>query len=107
MKLVLKEKEINIIECKKFKDKLIGLMFKKNFNYGICLKRCSSIHTFFMREKIDVIMTNKNLKILYIYNNFKKNRIILPKKGVYYTFELPPNTNTYKVNDILKIDIFK
>ena len=28
---------------------------------------------------------------LYVYNNLNSNKIILPKKNVYYTFELPIN----------------
>lgn len=104
MKLIIDNKSIPIRECISFKEKLFGLMFKKNINYGICLEGCSSIHTFFMKEKIDIIMTDKNYKVIYVYNNIKPYRIILPKKKVYYTFELPSNTNTYKINDILKID---
>ena len=102
MELLLNENKISIKKCFRFKDKLLGLMFKKNFNYGIVLEKCSSIHTFFMKESIDVIMTDKNYKVKYIYNNLKKNKIILPKKGIYYTFELPSNTNTYKIGEKLK-----
>ena len=96
------KKDIEIKMCTNFFNKLIGLMFKKNFNYGLCFKHCNSIHTFFMREKIDVIMTDKNNKVLYIYNDLDKYRIILPKKGVYYTYELPNNYNTYNIGDYLQ-----
>ena len=94
--------DLEIRMCANFFRKLMGLMFKKNFDYGLCFKRCNSIHTFFMREKIDVIMTDKNNKVLYIYNNLDKYRIILPKKGVYYTYELPNNYNTYNIGDYLQ-----
>ena len=103
MKLILKNRTLTIKKCRSFKDKLFGLMFKKNFDYGICLTGCSSIHTFFMKEKIDVIMTDINYNVIYIANNLLKNRIILPKKNVYYTFELPNGNNTYKINDKLII----
>jgi len=63
-------------------------MFKKNFDYGIKL-RCNGIHTFFMFETIDVVLTDKDNKVLHIYLNLKPNRIIFPKKNVYYTFEFP------------------
>ena len=79
-------------------------MFKrKKINYGICFPKCNSIHTFFMFQSIDVIMTDINNKILYIYPNFKPWKIILPKKNVYYTYELPLGSTTkFKINDIFK-----
>ena len=85
----------------KYFEKLKGLMFKKNFNYGIRLKT-NGIHTFFMKENIDVYLTDKNNKILYIYKNLKPNKIILPKKGVFYTYEFPINKTNYKINDKIK-----
>ena len=97
--------KINNIEIKdyyKFKDKFKGLIFKKSINYGIRL-RCNGIHTFFMKEHIDVILTNKENKILYIIKNLKPNKIIFPKKNVYYTYELPINNiRNLKVGDIIK-----
>lgn len=103
MKLKLNKKSIEIKIYNSFLKKLIGLMFKRNFKYGICIENCNSIHTFFMKENIDIIMTDKKYNVIYVYNNLKKNRIILPKKNVYYTFELPSNTNTYKEKDKLEI----
>lgn len=104
MMILVCKKNINIKMCSNFFKKLLGFMFKKEFNYGICIKKCNSIHTFFMRRSIDVIMTNKDNKILYIFNNLKKNKIILPKKGVYFTYELPTGYNNYNIGDYL---IFK
>ena len=96
--------KIKIYEAKKFKDRLFGLMFKKNINYCLLLKKCNSIHTFFMRENIDVVMTDKNNKVIFIKKNMKKNRIILPKKNVYNTYEFPNNfIKELKINDQLKI----
>ena len=39
--------------CTKFKDRLIGNMFKKNIQ-DMCFPKCNSIHTFFMFKPIDV-----------------------------------------------------
>ncbi len=77
-----------IKEAKTFFQKLKGLMFKKNFDYILKFKT-NGIHTFFMKTKIDVVLTDKNGKILYIYKSLKPNRIILPKKHVAYTYEMP------------------
>ena len=103
MKLIF-DKEINLKEANTLKKRLLGLMFKTNIQEGLVFKT-KAIHTFFMKENIDIIMTDKNFNVLHVYNNFKKNRIILPKKRVYYTIELPNNTNTYKVNDKIKTAI--
>lgn len=77
-----------IKEAKTFFQKLKGLMFKKNFDYILKFKT-NGIHTFFMKIKIDVVLTDKNGNILYIYKSLKPNRIILPKKNVTYTYEMP------------------
>lgn len=77
-----------IKEAKTFFQKLKGLMFKKNFDYILKFKT-NGIHTFFMKTKIDVVLTDKVGKILYIYKSLKPNRIILPKKHVTYTYEMP------------------
>ena len=89
---------MEIKHYEKHKDKFKGLMFKKNFNYGIRL-RSNGIHTFFIKENIDVYLTDKNSKILYIYKNLKPNKIILPKKHIYYTYEFPINKTKYKINE--------
>ena len=88
LKILIDSREFVLKEADSFIKKLIGLSFKKNIDYVLRF-RCNGIHTFFMREKIDIILTDKNNNILYQYNNFKKNRILLPKKNVYYTYELP------------------
>ena len=97
MHIVIENKLINLKEANTFKDKLLGLMFKKNIDYALKLK-CNGIHTFFMREKIDVVLCDKDNNVLYIYKNLKKNRIIFPKRKVYYTYEFPCETikNNFK-----------
>ena len=89
MKLIFKNKEINLKECKSFYSRLLGFMFKKNINNALLFDKCDSIHTFFMKENIDVIMCDKDNTILFFYKNLPKNKIIWPKKGVKKVFETP------------------
>lgn len=91
MKLIIDNKELTLKEANTFFKKLVGLCFKRNINFALKFK-CNGIHTFFMLENIDVILTDKDNNILYIYKNLKRNRILLPKKNVYYTYELPVGT---------------
>ncbi len=94
--------EINVKLCSNFKNRLLGLMFKKEkIDYCLCFPKCNSIHTFFMKQNIDVFMTNKNNKVIYIIKNLKPWKLILPKKDVYYTYEFSTGLVDYKVGDII------
>lgn len=92
-----------------FKDKLIGLMFKENIDYGLLIKNCKSIHTFFMKESIDVVLLDTNNRILMINRNVKPNKILIfNNKNKCNILELPNNTSiNLKVNDIIDINNFK
>ena len=89
MKLIFKDKEIDLIECKTFYNRLRGFMFTKNIDKALLFNRCNSIHTFFMKKNIDVIMCDDDNFILYYYRDLGKNKIILPRKGVKKVFETP------------------
>ena len=104
MKIVYDNKSLNIVECKSFFSRLTGFMFKKNIDKALLFNNCNSIHTFFMRSNIDVIMCNKDNDIIYYYNNLGKNKVILPKKNVYKTIELPVNYFDIKTNTKIRID---
>ena len=103
MKLTKDNKSIELKLCTNFFNRFIGFMFKKKIDYCLCFPKCNSIHTFFMLKSIDIVMTDKDYKILYIYQNFKPNKIIFPKKNVYYTFELPINKFKFKINEKIKV----
>ena len=87
------EKKIYFQDYTKFWDRLKGLMFVlEPIQTGIRFPHCNSIHTYFMCQRIDIIMTDKDHKIIKMYPNFKSEKIILPKRKVYYTYELPLST---------------
>lgn len=102
MDIIVNKNKIELKYANNFFKKLLGLSFKKNINYCLCFK-CNGIHTFFMKEKIDVILTDKDNNILYTFYNLNKNKIILPKKNVYYTYEFP--NNFLNNQEIKKIEI--
>lgn len=109
MYLINPKDKISIEECDTFWKRFKGFMFKrKKIISGKRFPKCNSIHTFFMFQNIDVIMTDQNNQIIKIYPNLKKRRIILPKKYVYYTYELPLGTyKYYQIGDYLKIELEK
>lgn len=91
LKLVINN-SIKIKNASNFFIRFKGFMLKKNIDYCLCFPKCNSIHTFFMLEPIDVVMTDKDNNILYTFENLLPNKIILPKKNVYYTYEFPKGT---------------
>lgn len=104
MKIIKGKNYIDIKICNNFFTRLKGFMFKKNINKCLCFPKCNSIHTFFMFNNIDVVMTDKSFRVLYIYNNLKPFKIILPKKDVYYTFEFPINKFKFNINEKIRIE---
>jgi len=86
----MSNKNIEIFYCTNFKDRLLGLMFKKNIKKALCFPKCNSIHTFFMMVPIQVIITDKNNIVLY-NSIIKPWKILPPIKNGYYTYEFPIN----------------
>lgn len=102
MKILLDNKYIDIRICNNYFNKLLGLMFKKNIDYGILLKNCNSVHTFFCHINLDIIMLDKDLNIIKIYKNISKNKIIWPIKKVKHILEIP--TGIVNLENLKKID---
>ena len=104
MNLIYEDKKIKIVDCNTFFSRLKGFMFKKDIQHALLFNKCNSIHTFFMKSNIDVIMCDRDNNILYYYNNLSKNKIIFPKKNVDKTIELPVNFFNIKINTKVRID---
>ena len=104
MKLIYDNKSIELLICNTFFSRLKGFMFKKKIDHALLFDRCNSIHTFFMKSNIDVIMCDKENTIIYYYNDLPKNKIIMPRRNVYKTIELPVNYFNIKINDKIRID---
>ena len=98
MQLMVNDKIINLKVCNNFFSRLIGNMFTKNIK-PLVFNHCNSIHTFFMKKNIDVLMFDKNKKHLKTYENLRPWKIIFPKKNTYYIVEL--EAKTIKENDLI------
>ena len=97
MYLLINNKKLEIKEAISFKDRLYGLMGKTNIDYGILFPNCNSIHTFFMKENIDIIGIDKDNIVIYKYENLPKNQIIKINNKVNETsvLELPTGLAKY------------
>lgn len=70
-------------------------MGKTNISCGMLFPKCNSIHTFFMKEEIDVIGLNENNEIIFLEPNVSSNKIIKINASIKKTsiLELPKNTS--------------
>ena len=103
MEIIINKEKFNVDIANTFHKRLFGLMGKKNIKNGLFFPKTRSIHTFFMKEDIDIIMIDKNNQVVYYRKNLSKNKIIIKKKA-YHTIELPSNSlNNININDKLTI----
>ncbi len=91
MEIIIKNKKFNLDNANSFKKRFLGLMKKKHIERGLFLPKTRSIHTFFMKVNIDIIMINKKNEVVLFIRNLGKNKIII-KKEAYHTIELPANS---------------
>ena len=103
MKIIVNEQKFYVNIADTFKKRLFGLMGKKNIKTGLFFPKTRSIHTFFMKETIDIIMVDKNNVVICYKQNFPKWKILIKKKA-YHTIELPHNSlHNININDKLTI----
>lgn len=72
-----------------FIERISGLMFKKNFNYGLLILNSNSIHTFFMCNDMDAIFLDKKNIIKNVYHSMKPWRMTKFNIGSKKVLELP------------------
>ena len=109
MHLQTKTKRIKLIEARGFWARFKGLKFVlETIDYGIRFPHKKFSTTNFLCQRIDVILTDKNDKILHMYENFGTEKYIYPKFKVYYTYFLPLNTvSNYEIGDTLDVVLEK
>lgn len=90
-----------IIEFSSFKDRLNGLMFKKNIprNIGFLFKNCKCIHTCFMKSKIHVYGLNEEYIIVDSHYHVKPYRLIVQTRNVKHTIEMSERSKKLKVGE--------
>lgn len=99
----------NVEVADNFVKRTFGLIPRKSIAEGeaLVIKPCSSIHTFFMKFPIDVLFVDKNNKIVALYENVKKNRILPIHLSSMYVVELKAgqiSSKTIEKCDIIQID---
>ncbi len=87
----------NIIYCRSFLSKAMGLMFTKPLGdnamvFHFTKEKRISLHMFFVFYPIDVLWLNKEKKVVQIKEHFKPFHVAMAEKPAMYIIELPHNT---------------
>jgi hypothetical protein len=72
---------------------------------GLLFKRCSSLHTFFMRFAIDIVYIDKDGRVLKIAHSVPPFRVSIAPFRAHYALELPAGSvagSGTKVRDVLR-----
>ncbi len=96
MKLIVNKKKINIEKVDGFFNRFKLMRFKfETLDIGYLLTKRKYLNTYLYCQRVDVVMTDKDNKILYLYSNLKSEKRIFFKRKVYNTYILPLNTSKY------------
>jgi uncharacterized membrane protein (UPF0127 family) len=92
--------------------RLIGLLGKRSLNPdgGVWIVPANAIHTVGMLFSFDVVMIDKDFKVVSITEMVKPFRVILPKRRAESVIELPAHTifrSRTEVGDQLLIDRYE
>ncbi len=73
-----------------FLDRMIGLLGTSTLpdGHGLWIKRCNSIHTFFMKYSIDCIFLDSELKVVSLVSNVKPWKIVWPQMRTQSVIEM-------------------
>ena len=96
---------IKIKYADNYLKRLLGLMFKKDIDYGLLfiLKYGSSIHTCFMNFTIDVYFLDEN-KIIFEKVTLKPWKFYKPSKKAKYILETKKNHINLKKGEKLELN---
>ncbi len=95
MKLKIGKKSYDIVVANSFPKRLKGLIGKTNIDFGMLFPKCNGIHTYMMKENIDIVGLDENNEVIYKYQNLEPNRIVRIKNPQNKTsiLELPLNAS--------------
>ena len=109
MYIKIKNKKVKLVEANTFWERLKGLKFVLGpLEYGVRFPKKKSSNTNFLFERVDVILTDKDEKVLYLIENLGTEKKVRRKKNVYNTYFVPRGTvKDLKVGDTLNLVVEK
>ena len=87
-------KKIKFKTVTKFTDRLKGFRFYLYpIKKGLCYPKKKMINTYFVCQKLDIVVTDKENNILAIYPSIRTEKVIRPRLKAYYIYLLPEGSS--------------
>lgn len=88
-----------------FKDRVFGLLIKSNPR-NMLFKTRFGIHTFFLKEPIDVVVLDNKLRVVKIKQNLRPHRLFFWSPKYFLVMELPKGViKKFDINQTQTLDI--
>ncbi|MBQ6477091.1 MAG: hypothetical protein IJI43_01460 [Bacilli bacterium] len=93
MYIKVNNKKLNLVELKTFKERFKSLKFNfETLNYAIKFPNKRILNTIFFVQKVDVMITDKDDKIIYLKKNVRSEKYFIHKRGGKDIYILPLGT---------------
>lgn len=81
---------LNCLIAKTFWRRFCGLMGRKSIEpyEGMLFPHCRSIHTFFMRFSLDVVLLDRDAVVVDVIESFSPWRLLWPRSHVRHVLEM-------------------
>ena len=104
MYLKIKNNKINIKEYTSFKDRIKTIRFSwEPLQEGIKLPKKKFASTDFFLQRVDICFTNKEEKIIALYENVKSEKRFFKRKAYNVYFFLLNTVKNLKIGEILNL----
>lgn len=105
MYIKIKNKKVKLVEANTFWERLKGLKFVLGpLEYGVRFPNKKSSNTNFLFERVDVILTDKDEKIIHMIEKLGTEKKVRRKKHVCNTYFVPVGTiKDLKIGDTLNL----
>lgn len=100
MYIKIEKEKYDVIYLNTFWLKLKSLKFYLEPIEDIYMMRRKGLTTYWFCQNVDIIETDKDNKIVYIYRKFRPDKILFPKRKVSYIYLTPVGaSNSFKVGE--------
>jgi hypothetical protein len=104
MYIKINSKQVKLVEYSSFKERFKSLKFNFNkLDYAIKYPKKRFFNTIFFVQNVDIVLTDKEEKVVGTYENVRSEKYFIHKKKTYNVYLLPLGSVKHiAIGDIIK-----